>query len=962
VARTVPPLRASRRRLLLWLILAVAALALIFGALAGFYIDILWFREIGLSSVFWTRFWARAILAVVFGAVFFIVLYANLLIVRRFRPRYRVFSPEEEIVERYRAAFEPYVRWVIPGIALLFAAFAAAGVASQWESYQLWRASGDISMGITDPLFGRDAAFYLLSLPFQQFVQGWLFTSLVVIAVVTAAAHYLWGGIRLRSEGERFTPQVKAHLSVLLGLIVLVHAWGYRLGQFDLLTSERGVVTGASYTDVNAHLPALRFLVVVAILCALLFLINIRFRGWALPALGLGILALTSVVGGAAVPAFVQRFSVGPQELQRERPFIERNIELTRRAYSIDDVEIRQFQAEPTFDQEELDAASTTVDNIRLWNPDIIKRSYLQLQRLRPFYEFEDVDVDRYVVDGERRTVMIAPREINQTGIPGGGQTWQNLHLFYTHGYAATASRVDEVTAEGAPSFILSDIPPAGPLAGELAQPAIYFEEESEVPFVMVGADSDEFDFPLGQEGGQTLTRYEGEGGISMSGFFRRLAFAWRYRDVNLLISGLINEDSRMLINLGLPDRVQRIAPFLSYDFDPYAAIVDGRLVWIWDAYTTSDRFPYSEQAPMQLLTTRVTDEGIGVNETLPEEGNYIRNSVKVAVDAYDGTTTFYTVDEGDPIIQAWQRVFPDLFTPSSEAPEELQQHFRYPEDLFRIQSDRYANYHVTDPVQFYAKGDFWTLPQVVIDPTEQARTLEPYYLLLPLPGETEARFILFSPFTPASRPNMVSWLAANSDPEAYGDLVAFEFGGRNVIGPGQAAALMHQDTDVSRETSLLDQRGSNVIYGDVLVIPIGQGFVYVQPLYTESEQTGQGIPEMKRVIVVNGQNVIMRNTLGEALAEAVGQLVPPEEPTEPGEPTEPTEPAGDVASLLAQAQQHFEAAQAALEAGDLATYQAETEAAQAAVAQAAALAGVPTPAPSPTGGGEGEGGGGGGG
>lgn len=957
MARTVQPLRASRRRLLLWLILAVAALALIFGALAGFYIDIMWFREIGLSSVFWTRFWARAILAVIFGAVFFILLYANLLIVRRFRPRYRVFSPEEEIVERYRTAFEPYARWVLPGIALLFAAFAAAGVASQWESYQLWRVSGDISMGIADPVFGRDAAFYLLSLPFQQFVQGWLFTSLVVIAVVTAAAHYLWGGIRLRSAGERFTPQVKAHLSVLLGLIVLVHAWGYRLGQFDLLTSERGVVTGASYTDVNAHLPALRFLVVVAILCALLFLVNIRFRGWALPALGLGILALTSVVGGAAVPAFVQRFSVGPQELQRERPFIERNIELTRRAYSIDDVEVRPFQAEPTFDQAELDAASTTVENIRLWNPDIIKRSYLQLQRLRPFYEFEDVDVDRYVVDGERRTVMIAPREINQNGIPGGGQTWQNLHLFYTHGYAATASRVDEVTAEGAPSFILSDIPPAGPLAGALAQPGIYFEEESEVPFVVVGADSDEFDFPLGQEGGQTLTRYEGDGGIPMSGLFRRLAFAWRYRDVNLLISGLINEDSRMLINLDLPDRVQRIAPFLSYDFDPYGAIVGGRLVWIWDAYTTSDRFPYSEQAPMQSLTTRVTDQGIGVNETLPEEGNYIRNSVKVAVDAYDGTTTFYTVDESDPIIQAWQRVFPDLFTPSSEAPEELRQHFRYPEDLFRIQSDRYANYHVTDPVQFYAKGDFWSLPQVVIDPTEQARKLEPYYLLLPLPGETEARFILFSPFTPAARPNMVSWLAANSDPEAYGDLVAFEFGGRNVTGPGQAAALMHQDTDVSRETSLLDQRGSNVIYGDLLVIPIGRGFVYVQPLYTESEQTGQGIPEMKRVIVVNGQNVIMRNTLGEALAEAVGQLVPPEEPTEPGEPTEPTEPAGDVASLLAQAQAHFEAAQAALEAGDLATYQAETEAAQEAVAQAAALAGVPAPTPSPTGGGGGGGG-----
>jgi uncharacterized membrane protein (UPF0182 family) len=441
-------------------------------------------------------------------------------------------------------------------------------------------------------------------------------------------------------------------------------------------------------------------------------------------------------------------------------------------------------------------------------------------------------------------------------------------------------------------------------------------------------------------EGGQTLTRYEGEAGIPVGGLLRRLAFAWQFRDVNLLISGLINQESRVLINLDLLSRVQRIAPFLSYDNDPYAAIVDGRLVWIWDAYTISDRFPYSEQSAMQTLTT-------DLNETLPAQANYIRNSVKVAVDAYDGTTTFYVVDDQDPIIQAWRTVFPDLFTPASEASPALQEHFRYPEDLFRIQSDLYANYHVTDPVQFYAKGDFWSVPQVVIDPTMSAVTLEPYYLLVPLPGETEPRFVLFTPFTPADRPNMVSWLAANSDPESYGQLVAFEFGGRNVTGPGQAAALMHQDTEVSRETSLLDQRGSNVIYGDVLVIPIGQGFVYVQPLYTESEQAGQGIPELKRVVVVNGQTVTMQDNLQEALAVAAG-VAPPEEPApeEPGEPIPPPEePTGDIASLLAEAQQHFEAADAALQAGDLATYQAEVEAAEAAIAQAVQLAGAGAPA-----------------
>jgi uncharacterized membrane protein (UPF0182 family) len=938
LARPAASFRQGRRRLLLWLGLGVVAVAVVLGAVSGFYIDILWFREVGYSDVFWTRFWSRVLLAVVFGLAFFVLMYVNLLIVRRLRPRYRVYSPEEEAVERYRAAFEPFARWILVGLSLLFAAFAAGGVAAQWESFQLWRVSGDVSFGITDPQFGRDVSFYVLSLPFQRFVQAWLFTSLVVVTVVAAAGHYLWGGIRLRAVGERVTPQVKAHLSVLLGLIVLVKAWGYRLGQFDLLVSERGVVTGASYTDVNAHLPALRLLVVIAVVCAVLFLVNIRFRGWALPALGIGLLVLASIVVGAVYPAFIQRFRVAPQELQREQLYIERNIGGTRAAYGIDQVEVRTYPAEPTFSAEEVDAAPTTVENIRLWNPNIIRNSFLQLQRLRPFYEFEDVDVDRYVVDGERRTVMIAAREINQTGIPGGGATWQNQHLFYTHGYGPAASRVDQVTGEGAPSFVLSDIPPTGPLAAELTQPEIYFEETTEVPFVVVGAQSDEFDFPMGEQGGQALSRYEGRGGIPVGGFLRRLAFAWRFRDVNLLISGLIDGDSRILVNLDLPSRVQRIAPFLSYDHDPYVALVDGRLVWIWDAYTTSDRYPYSEQAPMADLTE---------NESLPGAANYIRNSVKVVVDAYDGTTTFYMVDESDPVIQAWDRVFPGLFTPVAEASPSLLEHFRYPEDLFRIQSDLYANYHVTDPVQFYAKGDFWTVPEVVIDPTQGALRLEPYYVLMPLPGEEEARFLLFTPFTPANRPNMASWLAANSDPEEYGKLVAFEFGGRNVIGPGQASALMHQDTEVAQQTTLLDQQGSNVIYGDVLVIPIGQGFVYVQPLYTESQQQGLGIPELKRVIVVNGQDVSMQNTLPEALAAAVG--APPPE-VEPGEEPVPGAEA-DVAGLLAQAQDQFQAAEEALAAGDLAAYEDAIEQAEALIQQAAELAGAPSPAPeeSPT-------------
>jgi uncharacterized membrane protein (UPF0182 family) len=950
VTRSPNGWRRARRRWLLWIVLGLVALAVVLGAVSGFYIDILWFREVGFSTVFWSRFWARILLALSFGAFFFVIAYVNLLIVRRLRPRYRVYSPEEEAVERYRAAFEPYARWVLPGVALLLAVFAAGGVAGRWEEFQLWRVSGDVSFGTVDPLFERDIAFYVLALPFLRFVQGWLFGSLVVIALVTAGGHYLWGGIRLRAVGERFTPQVKAHLSVLLGAIVLVRAWGYRLGQYDLLISERGTVTGASYTDIHAHLPALRTLVIIAIICAGLFLVNIRRRGWALPAFAIGILLVASLLGGALVPAFVQRFTVDPQELQRERPYIDLNIEFTRKAYGIDDVQVEPFPAGAEVTPAEISEAQAIVQNIRQWTPDVLRTDYELLQRIRPYYEFSDVDVDRYVIDGQRHLVMISPREISQFGIPGGGGTWQNTHLFYTHGFGAVATRADQVTLAGAPAFVLSNMPITGAMADQLEEPRVYFQETIDVPFVLVNTGIEEFDFPVsGQEGEEVRIRYSGVGGIDIGGFFRRLAFAWRYRDVNLLISGLVEDDSRILINTDLQTRVQKVAPFLEYDHDPYAAIVDGRLVWIWDAYTTSNTYPYSQRV----------DLGEVSGEELSGEGNYIRNSVKVVIDAYDGTMDFYVSDPSDPIIQAWQLIFPDLFQPIGEASTDLQAHFRYPEDLFRVQAHQYANYHVTEAGQFYQKEDFWAVPQIPVDPLDPdaaTQELQPYYVLITLPGGSEEQFVLFSPFTPADRPNMVAWMAANSDPIGYGELTAFEFQAQNVNGPGQVSALINQETELSQELSLLSQRGSEVIYGDLLAIPIGQSFLYVQPIYVQA--SSQGIPELKRLVVVNGEQVSVASSLAQALALAFGEATPVEPPD--GEPTppdgEPIEPGQDVAELLAEAEEHFQAAQEALQAGDLATYQAEIEAAQEAIRQAAELVAEPSPSPTPTGGGGGEG------
>ncbi|HEX6208801.1 MAG TPA: UPF0182 family protein, partial [Actinomycetota bacterium] len=549
--RPPPPRRAApRRRWLLWVGGAVLAIVVVFGALSGFYVDILWFREVEQSSVFWTIFWSRVLLATVFGALFFALLYANLLIARAVRPRYQVFAPGEEAVDRYRTLIEPYARWALLGVSVLLALFAAAGVAAQWEAYQQWRVAGSVSFGATDPVFERDVAFHVLSLPFQRFVQSWLFSSLVAVTVVTAAAHYLWGGIRFRAVAERVTPQVKAHLSVLLGLIVLVRAWGYRLGQFDLLLSPRGTVTGASYTDLNAQLPALQLLVVISIIVTVLFLVNIRFRGWALPAIGLGLLVLTSVLAGAVWPAAIQRFRVDPQELQREREFITRNIDFTRQAYGLDGVEAESFPAEPELTREELEENIGTVEDIRLWNPSTLARAYFQLQRIRPYYEFVDVDVDRYEIDGEKVLTMLAPREIAQDTIPG-GQTWQNRHLVYTHGFGAAASRADQLDVAGTPRFLLRDVPPAGDLAASLEQPRVYFGEETDVPFSLVRTEQQELDFPVG-ENEFARTTYDGEGGIEVGGFFRRLAFAWRYRDVNLLISGLVRDDTKILINTDL--------------------------------------------------------------------------------------------------------------------------------------------------------------------------------------------------------------------------------------------------------------------------------------------------------------------------------------------------------------------------------------------------------------------------
>lgn len=942
---------AGTRRWPIILIAVVILLFIGFTVMSGFYIDLLWFREVKLSGVFWSVLRTKGILGLIFGLVFFALLYVNILIVRWLTPTTRILSPEQEAVDRVRQSLEPYLRWLIPLAAAALALIVGLGVSRQWQVFLLWRNGSGLSFGSTEPIFHRDPAFYVFTLPWLRFLQGWLFSSLVGVTLIVGIAHFVWGGIQPQASAfaDKVDPAVRAHLSVLLGLIMLTKAWGYYIGRFDLLTSPRGVVEGASYTDVKAQLPALNFLAIVAVICAVLFLVNIRVRLWSLPVIAVGLLALVSVLLGTAYPAFVQQFSVKPQEQQRETPYIAYNIEGTRRAFGLDKITMSERPADPVVSSQALQENSATVSNIRLWRPSVLLENFQSLQRIRQYYEFKDVDVDRYNVSGEPRVLMVSGREISQNGIPAGGATWQNTHLVYTHGYGAVAAQVNTATTEGAPLLTLRDIPPVG--EPQIAEPRIYFGELNDVPFVVTNTGTKELDYEGASQEQQTT--YTGTGGIPVGNIFQRALFAWRYKDINLLISGLIDSNSRIMIYRDLAERVPKPAPFLKFDGDPYLAVVDGRLTWIWDAYTTTNEYPYSESMGLSDATQGA------MNGTV----NYIRNSVKVTVDAYNGDMKYYIWDDTDPIIQAWSRAFPGMFLPKSDASPDLQAHIRFPENLFQIQASQFATYHVTDPAVFFQKQDVWQIP---IDPTIAANgatttdsgsaPMRPYYSLMRLPGATSENFMLILPFTPSGRQNMVSWMAASSDPDSYGNTVVYTFpSGRNVDGPTQVFAQINQDPEFSKDRTLLGSGGSTVVFGDFLVIPINDSLLYVQPVYVRSTQASS-IPELKRVIVVNGDKVGIGTSLSEALAASTsGQTG-----GGGGGGGNGGTPGGtidqQITQLLSQALQHFQAADAALTAGDLGTYQSELAQAQALVQQANDLAaqqtgtggtGSPTPSPS---------------
>lgn len=907
-----PSPQAARR----FFIVGIFVLLLVVLASARFYTDVLWFQEVGLTSILWTSLSASFGVGLAVGLLVAAVIWLNLFIAARLAPAYRVSvgaDPRFDPFERYREMLMPYqrrLRLLVAGV-MGFLAGGAAG--DEWQTVLLWQ--NRVDFGTQDPQFGRDVGFYVFDLPFLENVLGWLTFVVGASIVLSLGAHYFFGSIRLLPRMRGIAAGALAHLSVLLGILALVRAGRYWLGQYQLNFSPRGVVTGASYTDVHAQLPALKLLALISIVSAVLFIVNIWFRRVSLPIAAVGIWILTAFLAGGVWPWWVQRFSVEPQELDRERPFIQRNLAATRESFGLTDVQQRSFGASAV-SAEQVNENQALLNNVRVWDPTILQRAYEQLQAIRLYYTFEDVDIDRYAIDGELRQVLLSGREISLDDLDDKSKTWSNLHLQFTHGYGMVASLANEATVSGQPQFLIRDVPGtvrSGAESLELEQPALYFGESfTDDDYSIVNSKQEELDYAT--EEGVRRSNYAGAGGVQLSSFFKRVTFAIREGDTNLVLSSLITPESRILVYRNVRDRVRRAAPFLAIDHDPYLVAVDGRLVWLLDAYTSTASYPYAQRFDMDDVLD-VSEEGV-----LDGQANYVRNSVKVAVDAYDGTMTFYVVDDSDPLAAAWRKVFPDLFS-SEEPPASLEAHFRYPEDLFDVQSEVYLTYHMTDPDDFYAKEDAWSLPE---DPQQGSGVeLAPRYLLAQLPGSSQQEFLLTRPATPRGKNNMLAFMVGRSDPGVYGEFLALQFPRqRQVPGPVQVDNLINQDVEISRTLTLLSQQGSSVEFGSLVVLPIQDSIMYVQPIFVTAQNGG--IPELKRVAVVVGESVVMGNSLDDALIEVFGA---PDVDVEPSETDADAEPDDDgevperLTSLVARAARAYELAQDALARGDFEEY-----------------------------------------
>ncbi|MDP9430983.1 MAG: UPF0182 family protein, partial [Actinomycetota bacterium] len=863
---------------------AIAVLLVLFtaiGTLTNVYVDYLWFDETGFTEVFWTELQTRALLFAVAGVATGGLTALAIHLAYRFRPTFRPMSLEQQNLERYRQSLEPRRTLVLTSVAAVLGLFAGVTAQASWENWLQFRNSTDF--GRTDPQFGLDISFFVFDYPFYRLLLSFGFAIVILALIGSLLTHYVFGGLRLQTPGQKLTSAAMVQLSVLLGLFVALKAVAYWLDRYALVYSDRGgLFTGASYTDVNALLPAKTILVFAAAVCAVAFLANVVVRNFRLPAAALVLLLISSLVIGVAYPAIVQQFVVRPSADQREADFIARAIESTREAYDLTDVEYVQYAQQETGEQVDPAAAlaelrndTETIPNARLLDPNVLSATFTARQQIRNVYGFpEKLDIDRYRIGGETQDYVVAVRELNSEGLSENQDTWINRHTVYTHGNGFVAAPANEVVAGqegGEPRFTTRDLPTVGNI--DVEQPRIYYGElmqDYSVVGAPEGAEPREFDLPEGSDGeGQINNTYGGQGGVQIGSFFRQLTFAIFYRERNFLLSSAVNEASKVLYVRDPMDRVEKAAPFLTVDGDPYPAVIDGRVVWILDGYTTSGSYPYSEQMELgEAATDALT--GTGTTALPNETFNYIRNSVKATVDAYDGTVTLYEWDEQDPVLQTYMKAFPGLVEPRDAMPAELEGHMRYPEDLFKVQRDILTRYHVSDPGDFYSQNDRWAVPA---DPTQDTQEPQPpYYILAQRPGDPEASFQLTSALNAFRRENLSAFVSASSAPETYGQIQVLTLPGNTPFrGPQQVQQSFITNNQVRPDLTLFNSAESRAVFGNLLTLPIGDnGLLYVEPLYVEG--TGENsFPLLQKVLVNYGDRVGYADTLAEALDQVFG-------------------------------------------------------------------------------------------
>jgi uncharacterized membrane protein (UPF0182 family) len=909
-------------------------------SLAVLWTDQMWFSAAGLGNVFSTLLFIKVGLAVVFGAIFFFLMWGNLLLTNTFGARDLSFEPEDEVVRRFQSVVRPRAGRIYAAIAFVMALIAGFNATSQWNNYLLFAHS--VPFHAKDALFHKDLSFYIFTLPFVSFIVTWLLVSLFVVLIVTTGFHYLNGGIRTTRVSPRVSPRVKAHLSVIGAGIALMKAAGYVIAKWELVNSGNGYVQGAGYTDVHARMPAMTILFYLSLAAAVILLANVRSRGWSLPAVAVGLWVFVALVIGVLYPTILQALKVSPAQASLEAPYISRNITATRAAYNIDKVTYNNFAGSSTITAGQIKADTATLANIRLWDPanQIALTTTIRRQSIRSYYTFSTLSVDRYMINGKLTPVLIGARQLNSANLPS--PSWVNTHLQYTHGIgAAVIAANTEVTNTGNPVFAVANVPPVSTEGlPTLTQPDIYFGI-NDPGWVVANTKQPELDYQVnsGANAGQPVeTHYASTGGIAVGGIFSRMAIALRLGDFNFLISNQITPKSRVLFVRDVKQMAQKAAPFLTFDSQPYAVVANGEVQFVLDGYTTTGQYPYSEA----VSNLNINTGGI------PGGANYVRNSVKVVVNAYSGSMKFYAADPNDPILRAYSAAFSKMFLPMSQMPESIRTHLRYPTDLFTVQAATLGRYHITSPSSFYSASDQWQIspttgagtPDQTLAQSVQTNAagnivstsltpMSPLFQVGALPGTKTQQLLESIAYVPqgnsATVQGLTAFLIATSDPDNYGQLNVYVTPrGTSVTGPVQADSEIEQASQVSSIITPLDQHGSSVLLGNNLMVPLDQSVLYIRPMYVTSSTNS--LPQLKYVIAVFNQDVGISPTLAGALSEVLGANVTVGPST--GTPSTPPSKSGQTAeAYLKQAAADYTSAQAALQAGNLGAYQSDVNA-----------------------------------